>query len=114
MREPRPTAWGARRGGPGIHRNRGSLCPTERLLDPLADDLADAVTRVTSRTAVDRAATAPGIVGGDMGRDLALATFSHEIGGVVGFIGTDATAAGVHRVALTGKCDPEPGPARPA
>ena len=54
------------------------LAPTEGLLDPFADDLADAVTRMAGSTAVDRAAAATGIVGSYVGRDLALATPGHR------------------------------------
>lgn len=50
----------------GLSNPADGLAPTERLLDPLADDLADAVTRMAGRAAIDRAAAAPGIVGRDV------------------------------------------------
>lgn len=70
----------------GLSNPPDGLAPPEVLLDPFADDLADAVTQMAGRTAVDRAATATGIVGSDVGRDLALATLGHEIVCVVGLL----------------------------
>src|SRR6266576_634460 len=68
----------------GLSNPANGLAPTERLLDPLANHLADAVTRVASRSTVDRATAATGVVGSDVRCHVALATGDHEIGGVVG------------------------------
>lgn len=84
----------------GLSNPADGLSPTEGFLEPFADDLADAVTRMAGRATIDRAAPAPSVVGSDMGRDVALATGGDEIGGVVGFVGADAAApaCGRHRV----------------
>jgi hypothetical protein len=47
----------------GLSNSADGLAPTEGLLDPFADDLADAVIRMAGSTAVDRA-TAAEIRGG--------------------------------------------------
>ena len=79
----------------GLANPADGLAPAEVLLDPLADDLAQAVARMASGAAVDRAAAAPGVVAGDVRRDLALATGGDEVGRVVGLVGADAAATGV-------------------
>src|SRR6266700_446088 len=84
----------------GLSNPADGLAPTEVLLDPFADDLADAVTRMTGGAPVDSATATPRVVGSDVGRDLALSTPGHEIGGIVGLVSADAAAAGRgrHRV----------------
>ncbi len=66
------------------------LAPAEVLLDPLAHDLAQAITRMPCGTAIDGAATVPRVVAGDVGRDIPLATGCYEVDCVVGFVGANA------------------------
>ena len=65
------------------------FAPTEVLLDPLADHLADPVAGMPRRPAVDGAAATASVVLRHMRPHLALAAGSDEVGGVVGLVGAD-------------------------
>jgi hypothetical protein len=64
------------------------------LFDALAHDLAQSIARMARGAAIDGAAPDPGIVAGDVGRDLALATRGDEVGRVVGLVGAEAALTG--------------------
>jgi len=70
------------------------LSPTEVFLVTFADDLADPLALVPCRPSIDGAATASSIVLGYMRRDLALATGSDKVGGIVGLVGIDRLGVG--------------------
>jgi len=67
------------------------LAPTEGLLDPLADALADRVPRVTGGAAINGRTAVHGVLG-DVRRGIAAAQLVDEVGRVVAPIGTDRHA----------------------
>src|SRR4051794_27141173 len=69
------------------------LGPTEGFLDALADALRDCVTGMPGGAAVDRRAP-PALVLRDMRGERALAQLPHEVGGVVGLVGTQRDRLG--------------------
>ena len=90
----------------GLTNAANGLAPSEVLLDALADNLAQVITGMPGSAAVDRAATAAGVVTGDMRGDVPLAACGDEVGRVVGFVSADAAATGISVVRSRPPTDP--------
>src|ERR1700694_1646296 len=81
----------------GLANAANGLAPPEVLLDAFADDLTQVITGMPGGAAVDRAATTPGVVAGDMRCYFPLTAPSDEVGAVIGFVGADAATTGIRQ-----------------
>src|SRR5437879_5445064 len=82
----------------GLAESRSRFDPAKHFLDPFASTLAGLISAMTCRAAVHgRAPRGAGLadpsVGGDMGRDVALAQGTDEAGGVVALVGPERDAS---------------------
>src|SRR5664279_4882279 len=94
--QPDQVVGSARKGEHPIHFEQPAMSylpqqgnrlePTETFLDSLPLPLADAVAYMTRRPPVDSTAAAPTVILCDMRRDLHVATFADEVGGVKAFV----------------------------